>query len=116
MSCPKNTLTAVVHHFGSTLAAFDVVVKSMGGSMDTLGIEPRASRMLSGCDITTPRALVIFFWCTTLPVTKDFKSLQDFAKHLSFYRQPCRIGYVTGALHVLFWQGEGRWPALFKFG
>ena len=25
-------------------------------SMDTLGIEPRASRMLSGCDTTTPRA------------------------------------------------------------
>ena len=28
-----------------------------GGSMDTLGIEPRASRMLSGCDTTTPCAL-----------------------------------------------------------
>ena len=26
--------------------------------MDTLGIEPRASRMLSGCDTTTPRAPV----------------------------------------------------------
>ena len=26
-------------------------------NMDTLGIEPRASRMLSGCDTTTPRAL-----------------------------------------------------------
>ena len=26
--------------------------------MDTLGIEPRASRMLSGCDTTTPRALL----------------------------------------------------------
>ena len=25
--------------------------------MDTLGIEPRASRMLSGCDTTTPCAL-----------------------------------------------------------
>ena len=25
--------------------------------MDTLGIEPRASRMLSGCDTITPRAL-----------------------------------------------------------
>ena len=25
--------------------------------LDTLGIEPRASRMLSGCDTTTPRAL-----------------------------------------------------------
>ena len=24
--------------------------------VDTLGIEPRASRMLSGCDTTTPRA------------------------------------------------------------
>ena len=29
----------------------------MSASMDTLGIEPRASRMLSGCDTTTPRAL-----------------------------------------------------------
>ena len=27
--------------------------------LDTLGIEPRASRMLSGCDTTTPRALEI---------------------------------------------------------
>ena len=27
------------------------------GCMDTLGVEPRASRMLSGCDTTTPRAL-----------------------------------------------------------
>ena len=27
--------------------------------MDTLGIEPRASRMLSGCDTTTPRALAM---------------------------------------------------------
>eukprot|EP00973_Karenia_brevis_P016804 2301578-Karenia_brevis.AAC.1 len=25
-------------------------------SMDALGMEPRASRMLSGCDTTTPRA------------------------------------------------------------
>ena len=25
--------------------------------MDTLGMQPRASRMLSGCDTTTPRAL-----------------------------------------------------------
>ena len=29
----------------------------MSASMDTLGIEPRASRMLSGCDTTTPHAL-----------------------------------------------------------
>ena len=29
--------------------------------MDTLGIEPRASRMLSGCDTTTPRARVSEF-------------------------------------------------------
>ena len=29
----------------------------LGILMDTLGIEPRASRMLSGCDTTTPRAL-----------------------------------------------------------
>ena len=28
----------------------------MAGGMDTLGIEPRASRMLSGCDATTPHA------------------------------------------------------------
>ena len=28
--------------------------------MDTLGIEPRASRMLSGCDTTTPCALEDF--------------------------------------------------------
>ena len=33
----------------------------MAGSMDTLGIEPRASRMLSGSDTTTPRALLVMF-------------------------------------------------------
>ena len=98
------------------MTAFGVAAKNMDGSMDTLGIEPRASRMLSGCDTTTPRALLIIFGVLHLQVTKVFKSYQDFAKHLSFYRQPCRIGYVTGALHVLFGQGEGRWPALFKFG
>ena len=27
--------------------------------MDTLGIEPRASRMLSGCDTTTPCAQLV---------------------------------------------------------
>ena len=32
----------------------------MAASMDTLGIEPRASRMLSGCDTTTPRALEVW--------------------------------------------------------
>ena len=31
--------------------------RGMAGSIDTLGNEPRASRMLSGCDTTTPRAL-----------------------------------------------------------
>ena len=35
--------------------------RCMAGSMDTLGIEPRASRMLSGCDTTTPRALLVIF-------------------------------------------------------
>ena len=34
-----------------------VVAFSIQSKMDTLGIEPRASRMLSGCDTTTPRAL-----------------------------------------------------------
>ena len=33
------------------------MVKYMLARMDTLGIEPRASRMLSGCDTTTPCAL-----------------------------------------------------------
>ena len=32
-------------------------LSAWGTKMDTLGIEPRASRMLSGCDTTTPRAL-----------------------------------------------------------
>ena len=44
-----------------TLTAFDVAAKNMDGSMDTLGIEPRTSRMLSGCDTTTPRALLKIF-------------------------------------------------------
>ena len=34
----------------------------MAGSMDKLGIEPRAARRLSGCDTTTPRALGKHLW------------------------------------------------------
>ena len=32
-------------------------LRATKSNMDTLGIEPRASRMLSGCDTTTPCAL-----------------------------------------------------------
>ena len=32
------------------------VDSSLHDNMDTLGIEPRASRMLGGCDTTTPCA------------------------------------------------------------
>ena len=35
-------------------------VQSLTAEVDTLGIEPRASRMLSGCDTTTPCALMTF--------------------------------------------------------
>ncbi len=35
--------------------------------MDTLGIEPRASRMLSGCDTTTPCAHYRSSWIIQLP-------------------------------------------------
>ena len=31
----------------------------ISNNLDTLGIEPRASRMLSGCDTTTPCARVL---------------------------------------------------------
>ena len=33
-------------------------------NVDTLGLEPRASRMLSGCDATTPRALDVSYGLT----------------------------------------------------
>ena len=36
---------------------YEMSVSGLIGVMDTLGIEPRASRMLSGCDTTTPCAL-----------------------------------------------------------
>ena len=42
--------------------------------MDTLGIEPRASRMLSGCDTTTPCAQVIVQYRPTLPPCRSFYS------------------------------------------
>ena len=32
--------------------------KPAAAKVDSLGIEPRASRMLSGCDTTTPTALL----------------------------------------------------------
>ena len=40
-------------------------------TMDTLGIEPRASRMLSGCDTTTPCAQVIAHSRPTLLPIRD---------------------------------------------
>ena len=36
--------------------------------MDNLGIEPRASRMLSGCDTTTPTALLTMLLLALLAV------------------------------------------------
>ena len=50
--CPADAL--FVHLPVPHLAA---VAFSIQSKMDTLGIEPRVSRMLSGCDTTTPRAL-----------------------------------------------------------
>ena len=44
--------------------------------MDTLGIEPRASRMLSGCDTTTPCAPRRLAKCTKrADCTTQFPSL-----------------------------------------
>ena len=34
-------------------------LRATKSNMDTLGIEPRASRMLSGCDTTTPCAQLL---------------------------------------------------------
>ena len=34
-------------------------MRATKSNMDTLGIEPRASRMLSGCDTTTPCAQLL---------------------------------------------------------
>ena len=41
----------------ANLFSFICLLNAMRQKMDTLGIEPRASRMLSRCDTTTPRAL-----------------------------------------------------------
>ena len=41
----------------TTLLTLHSTLACLCFTMDTLGIEPRASRMLSGCDTTTPRAL-----------------------------------------------------------
>ena len=41
----------------TTLLTLHSILACLCFTMDTLGIEPRASRMLSGCDTTTPRAL-----------------------------------------------------------
>ena len=46
---------------------FDLVIAAAAFNMDTLGIEPRASRMLSGCDATTPCALLMSFGCLPAP-------------------------------------------------
>ena len=56
----------------------------MAASMDTLGIEPRASRMLSGCDTTTPRALL------------DFVGVQNASRQ----GYPRRNTALTGRIHT----------------
>ena len=45
--------------YTGTKRACSRMVQHSLAQMDTLGIEPRASRMLSGCDTTTPRALAV---------------------------------------------------------
>ena len=45
--------------------ALDITLRPMTltdthGTMDTLGFEPRAFRMQSGCDATTPCALMLY--------------------------------------------------------
>ena len=43
--------------FGAVFKSCSIATDS--DKLDTLGIEPRASRMLSGCDTTTPCAHVL---------------------------------------------------------
>ena len=47
---------AWLFRYTGTKRACSRMVQHSLAQMDTLGIEPRASRMLSGCDTTTPRA------------------------------------------------------------
>ena len=57
--------------------------------MDTLGIEPRASRMLSGCDTTTPCARCIPLHCCTQGVSLKLAA-PPFETSLAL-AQPCHF-------------------------
>ena len=58
--------------------------------MDTLGIEPRASRMLSGCDTTTPCARA----CCTPAVPNP--ATAQLVEHLAV--EPCNNQMVPGSI------------------
>ena len=63
--------------------------------MDTLGIEPKASRMLSGCDTTTPRALNAI--CMRSPISDT--SQVPIAKQNTIHGKRCNhTQQMTGSL------------------
>ena len=75
-------------------------------NMDTLGIEPRASRMLSGCDTTTPCALCevfrLTFYCDE-PPDNIVMSPSKGDKAECIHRTHCNLLTAHRALQTAHW-------------
>ena len=54
--CTKNVAPECTSPLPSLICITTQGLRHLNNKLDTLGIEPRASRMLSGCDTTTPCA------------------------------------------------------------
>ena len=66
--CSLDLFHQLIHFYYSFPVDILSPVRPFLSKMDTLGIEPRASRMLSGCDTTTP--------CAQMLVAIPFKILR----------------------------------------
>ena len=69
--CPYIPVSACLCLHAHMLSRVPLLTRGVAKNLDTLGIEPRASRMLSGCDTTTPRALEEILSCSS---NRDNKS------------------------------------------
>ena len=72
-------------------------------SMDTLGIEPTASRMLSGCDTTTPRALESFQHSLVRRLSADWSGGQ-------WHGQSQRAVVARGQTDEVLQPDWAKWP------
>ena len=92
MACPWFHL----HAAGGVIKPRGAVGSSEITKMDTLGIEPRASRMLSGCDTTTPCARM--HRPRTCPTISDHVLCRCSKHTLTNNAQPFHLDHVVHGL------------------